>query len=53
MAILTFSTSVGIIFLLPETQYTNSTSAARSTRTWKDNFRFEPVSGGGKPKAHR
>ncbi|KAK5421905.1 hypothetical protein LTR06_000162 [Exophiala xenobiotica] len=52
MAILTFSTSVGLILLLPETQYTNSTSTARSTRSWKDNFRFESVSGGGNPKSH-
>ncbi|KIX06196.1 uncharacterized protein Z518_04170 [Rhinocladiella mackenziei CBS 650.93] len=52
LAIITFATAVGLLLFFPETQYTRNFSATRRERSWKDNYRFWPVSGGGKPKDH-
>lgn len=53
VAILAFSTAIGLVALLPETQYTRKSGQPISERRWMDNYRFWPVSGGGAPKVHR
>ncbi|EXJ74239.1 uncharacterized protein A1O5_02535 [Cladophialophora psammophila CBS 110553] len=54
LAIITFGAAVLMIFLLPETQYTRCRRETTTlTRSWKDELRFWPVSGGGPPKEHR
>lgn len=53
MAILTFAAAIGLIVMLPETQYTRKTGQAPTKRQWIDDYRFWPVSGGGPPKQHR
>ncbi|EXJ59425.1 uncharacterized protein A1O5_12306 [Cladophialophora psammophila CBS 110553] len=51
IVILAFSSAAMILLLMPETQYTNNPD--RRPRRRIDDFRFWPVSGGGKRKVHR
>lgn len=53
MAILSFVTAVALLLFFPETQYLRKEKAADLQRRWLDNFRFWPVSGGGRPKVQR
>jgi hypothetical protein len=53
LAIITFAAAVAIVVFVPETQYTGGIPETKAERTWKDDLRFWPVSGGGKPKDHR
>ena len=49
--ILSLATSVIVVFVFPETQYTRDSSAVHGRqRTYIDTLRFWRVSGGGKPK---
>ncbi|KEF55245.1 uncharacterized protein A1O9_08899 [Exophiala aquamarina CBS 119918] len=52
VAMITFGVATLIFLFVPETQYTRSAGMEKRTRSWKDNFRFWVVSGGGKPKVH-
>jgi hypothetical protein len=53
MAIVSSGVAVLMFFLFPETQFTKHETVMSSKRTWVDEFRFWPVSGGGAPKVHR
>jgi hypothetical protein len=53
LAIITFGSAVVMLLLVPETQYTGDTPAETPPRSWKDDLRFWPVSGGGTPKERR
>lgn len=50
---MTLATSILLLGLFPETQYTKSTTVNKHERKFTDNFRFWCVSGGGNPKVHR
>ncbi|OAP63485.1 hypothetical protein AYL99_02712 [Fonsecaea erecta] len=53
LAIITFGAAALMLILLPETQYTRHMEETTTLiRSWKDDLRFWPVSGGGRPKEH-
>ncbi|KAJ9602622.1 hypothetical protein H2200_012815 [Cladophialophora chaetospira] len=52
IVIMSLISGVILLFFFPETQYTRSTTADKTKRTYRDDLRFWCVSGGGKPKVH-